>query len=198
MRNSLLHFFCVCAILMLTGGAADAQTFTVLYNFGSFSADPSNPQYSGVIVQGRDGNLYTTSPFGGIGDGTVFKITPGGNLSVIFEASQTPGFQPYGGLILGTDGNFYGTNYAGGTSYDAGTIFKITPSGTLTDLYDFTAASDGSLPYAPPIQGTDGNFYGTTSFNGSNNNYGTIYKVTPLGQLKTLYEFDYTHGANPY
>jgi uncharacterized repeat protein (TIGR03803 family) len=99
-------------------------------------------------------------------------------------------------VTLGTDGNFYGTTYEGG-SFSTGTIFKITPGGTLTTLYNLgTQSTDGSFPYASPIQGTDGNWYGTTN-SGGTGGYGTIYKLTAAGVYTVLYSFEYTHGAAP-
>ena len=68
---------------------------------------------------------------------------------------------PYAGLVQGTDGNFYGTTSEGGAN-GYGTVFKITPSGTLTTLHSFDV-TDGAYPYAGLVQATDGNFYGTTS-----------------------------------
>jgi uncharacterized repeat protein (TIGR03803 family) len=103
--------------------------------------------------------------------------------------------EPLGGLTLGTDGNFYGTTNSGGTS-NLGTIFKITPSGKPTVLHNFTNTGDGAYPYAPPIEGADGNFYGTTTQ--ANIGYGTVYKVTSSGELTTLYSFDFTHGEYPF
>jgi len=96
--------------------------------------------------------------------------------------------------VQGTDGNFYGTTSGGGTHSELGTIFKITPTGTLTTLYNFCAlnnCTDGINPYFGVIQASDGNFYGTTFSGGSNalNGYGTIFKITPAGALTTLYTF---------
>jgi uncharacterized repeat protein (TIGR03803 family) len=188
------HTLTLLALAILGATAvAHAQTFSVKYNFGTNTGEPNNPQYEGIITQGRDGNLYSTAPGGGIGSGAMFKITPTGKLTV--QHSFDAGSTPYSGLTLGTDGNFYGTTYSGGTSR-LGTIFKITPSGTLAVLYNFTG-SDGSTPFAPPIQGADGNFYGTTQ-GGGTNSLGTVYKLTPSGKLTTLYSFDGTHGNYPY
>src|SRR5262249_5850821 len=100
-----------------------------------------------------------------------------------------------GGLTLGTDGNFYGTTAQGG-AHGSGTIFNITPTGTLTVLYSFTSGTDGSNPSAPPIQGTDGSWYGTTSLSGANG-VGTVYKFSSPGTFTTLYAFDSTHGSEP-
>jgi uncharacterized repeat protein (TIGR03803 family) len=175
---------------------AHAQTFSVLYNFGTNTGDPANPYFSGVIAQGRDGKLYSTTGFGGDNggshDGAMFSVAPGGMLSVPYSF-PLPFEQVESGLTLGTDGNFYGTTAAG---VGFGTVFKITPTGTLTVLHTFTD-SDGSTPFAPPIQGTDGNFYGATTYGGANE-VGAIYKITPAGTFTSLYSFDNTHGANPY
>jgi uncharacterized repeat protein (TIGR03803 family) len=181
--------------------AAHAQ-FSILYNFGSNSNDPYKPSYSGIVAQGLDGNLYSTAGDGGICCGAVFQITPAGKLKNIYTfLGGNDGAFPQGGVTLGTDGNFYGTTYEGGTG-TAGTVFKLTPGGTLTILHNFTFGKDGGSPYAPPVEGNDGNFYGTTRDGGNtvkcNNGCGTIYKITPAGALTTLYRFDITHGYNPY
>ena len=165
-------------LLVALATAAHAQ-ISVLYEFGSKSGDPLNPQYSGIIAQGRDGNLYSTAPKGGAnGYGAVFKITPKGAFSVLYSFDAIHGSSPTGGLTLGMDGNFYGTTTDGGT-FGYGTIFKITPGGTLTTLYNFTGGADGKAPTAPPIQGTDGNFYGTASQGNGSTTYGSVYKLKP-------------------
>ena len=85
-----------------------------------------------------------------------------------------------------------------------GTVFKITPSGTLTTLYSFCSQSgctDGHSPYAGLVQATNGDFYGTTLYGGANPYCGTVFKITPSGTLTTLYSFcsqsGCTDGANP-
>jgi uncharacterized repeat protein (TIGR03803 family) len=88
---------------------------------------------------------------------------------------------------LGTDGNFYGSTYSGGTS-NAGTLFRITPNGTLATLYNFAGGNDGANPWAPPVPAWDGNFYGTTT-NGGTDACGTAYRITLKGKLTTLFEF---------
>src|SRR5579884_3129414 len=158
MRDIRLVAVVLC--LLILDVAAWPQTFSVLYNFGSNSGSPANP--GPTIAQGRDGNLYSTASSGGsLGNGAVFRITPSGKLTVLYNFDGTHGAIPVGGLTLGTDGNFYGTTFYGGAT-DNGTIFKISPGGQLKVLYSFTGGSDGFLPYAAPIEGADGNFYGTT------------------------------------
>ena len=175
-------------------------TPTTLYNFCSKTqcADGENPGYGGLI-QATNGDLYGTTMFGGTGTngaGTVFKITPSGTLTTLYNfCSKTgcsDGEQPFAGLIQATDGDFYGTTYAGGANR-SGTVFKITPSGKLTTLYSFCsvggiACTDGSGPQAGLIQATDGNFYGTT-YDGGANGSGTVFKITPKGTRTTLHSF---------
>ena len=182
----------VLAIAALSA-VAHAQTFSVLYNFGTQSDDPTNPQYSGIVAQGRDGNLYSAAPGGTDGVGAMFKITPGGTLTVPYTFDLT--VEPYGGLTLGTDGNFYGTTNSGGTA-NLGTVFKVAPGGKLTVLHEFTNTGDGAYPYAPPIEGADGNFYGTTTQ--ANLANGTVYKITSSGVLTTLHTFDFAEGQYPF
>ena len=174
---------------------------TTLYTFCSLSscADGEYPQ---KILQGADGNFYGTTDGGGAygNDGTIFKITPAGALLTLYSfCSQTncaDGAGPVG-LLQGTDGNFYGITNAGGAnavpnSLGAGTVFKLTPAGALTILYNFcslggTSCTDGYHP-GSLLQGTDGNFYGTTNIGGAHGD-GTIFKLTPAGAFTTLYSF---------
>jgi uncharacterized repeat protein (TIGR03803 family) len=133
------------AFLLTFAPIAGAQ-FTPLYNFGTHAGDPAHPNYPGFVVQGRDGNLYSTSCDGGTDNyGTVFKITPAGQVTVLYSFDGVTGAFPSGGLTLGTDGNFYGSTFEGGPSTN-GTVFKITPSGKLTVLHAFDG-SDGSAPW---------------------------------------------------
>jgi uncharacterized repeat protein (TIGR03803 family) len=183
---------------------ARAQTYSSIYEFGGKTGDPDHPQYSGTITQGRDGELYTTTPDGGSNGywGTAFKIAPFGALTVLYNFNATTGSStaPFGGLTLGTDGNFYGTTEIGGT-FSFGTVFKITASRTLTTLYNFGTCAypckEGIYPRAAPVQGTDGNFYGTAAFRTDGTNQGVVYKITPAGKYTTLYAFDGTAGYNP-
>ena len=107
------------------------------------------------------------------------------------------GDYPRAGLVQATDGNFYGTTY--GTRENCqqgcGTVFKLTPQGTLTTLHSFSGG-DGANPWAGLVQATDGNFYGTT-FYGGTQGFGTVFKITPSGTLTTLHSFDGSDGAYP-
>jgi uncharacterized repeat protein (TIGR03803 family) len=190
----IVFVFCAAAAI-----PAPAQTYTDLYDMGATSADPNDPIWSGVIAQGRDGNMYSTTPqywTGGPGD--VFKITPTGTVTVLASINSTTR-TGVGGLTLATDGKFYGTSASGGT-FGYGTIFSITAEGSLTTLYSFTNGADGSYPTAPPIEGLDGNFYGTTAAGGlelTAGHYGSVYKISPSGVFTTLHTFAGTDGANP-
>jgi uncharacterized repeat protein (TIGR03803 family) len=175
------------------------------YTNGSFPA--------AGLVQGNNGMFYGTTNGGGAkGDGgTVFSMTAGGVLKTLYDFQSLTGYSPYAGLVHGTDGDFYGAASAGGGRKVCGeggalcgTIFKMTPHGTLTTLYTFCLASncsDGNGPYATLIQGSDGNFYGTTTYGGANDNCqnvylgcGTVFRITPNGTLETLHSFDGTDG----
>ena len=236
--------------LALSAPVARAQSWgeVVLHSFAG--TDGANPDAS--LIHGRDGNFYGTTAGGGdVGgtnaNGTVFKITPSGALTTLYSFCSQPnctdGAYPQASLIQGIDGNFYGTTRCGGANVHegedpcwtnsrgvnpGGTVFKITPSGTLTTLYSFCRVADlgnglctdGAWPAAGLIQGIDGNFYGTTSAGGANpngvknvpdtpnvpgtgspNGRGTVFKLTPSGQLTTLYSFcsqaDCTDGDTP-
>ncbi len=119
--------------------------------------------------------------------GTV-TVAHGQTLNVLFNFDLTSGGTPYGPLVQGIDGNFYGTTVEGGNlncepPYGCGTIFRITPSGTLTTIHQFCNCGDGLWPYAGLVLGTDGNFYGTTD--------STIFKINTAGKFTTLYSFGY-------
>jgi uncharacterized repeat protein (TIGR03803 family) len=184
----------VLAFFLALVPSAGAQV-TLLYNFGTHAGDPAHPNYPGFIVQGRDGNLYSTSNDGGTDNaGTVYKVTPAGRVSVLYNFDGVTGAFPSSGLTLGTDGNFYGTTFESGPS-NYGTVFKITSKGKLTVLHAFDN-SDGSAPWGAPVEGRDGALYGTTEDGGSAN-CGTVYRVTAGGTFKSLYNFDGTFGCQP-
>ena len=162
-------------------------------------SDSANPY--GALIQASDGNFYGTVSAGGTNNsGTVFKITPAGTLTTLYSfcASGWPcfdGSSPFASLVQADDGNFYGTTLRGGSYFGDGTVFKITPTGTLTSLYSFcvsgASCADGGLPYAGLVQASDGNFYGTASGGGEGN--GTIFEIAPTGALTTLFTF---HGGD--
>ncbi len=208
--------------------------FSLLYAFSadgdedlstSHNADGAAP--GAGLVLGKDGNFYGTTQFGGAnGVGTIFKITPAGVFTKLHDFGNTPqasitisatpstitagqsatldwafagtndfyeGGTPVSKLTLGTDGNLYGVagsplagpsgGESGGGQYGSGIAFQITPGGTFTVLYSFGSnAQDGTFPYASLIQGSDGNFYGTTYAGGANPALsgefgGTVFKL---------------------
>ncbi len=175
-----------------TAIALPAQTFTTLHSFDG--TDGKVPEAG--LVQATNGNLYGTTGSGGAnGDGTIFKITPSGTLTTIYSFCPPPnrctdGAYPFAGLIQATDSNFYGTTSEGGAN-SHGTVFKISPIGTLATLHSFCSESgctDGQYPDAGLIQAIDGNLYGTT-YSGGANGYGTVFKINPIGTLATLHSF---------
>jgi uncharacterized repeat protein (TIGR03803 family) len=190
MKN--MRLYTLALVLLGIVISANAQTLTVLYNFGANSGDPLFPLYAGLLAQGADGSLYGTTPLRGtLNDGAVFKVTPEGKMTVLHSFVGGDGDAAFGGLTLGTDGNFYGTTWY--------TIFKITSSGQLTTLYTFNGDTDpnGWQPYAPPVEGADGNFYGTTSAGGPDGG-GDVYKITPSGTITRLHSFLVSDGYTAY
>jgi uncharacterized repeat protein (TIGR03803 family) len=170
-------------------------TLTTVHNFNS--ADGYFPV--GALVQDANGDFYGAT---GGGYGTIFKITPGGALTTLQSFNNTDGASPSAGLVQASDGTFYGTTYGGGANtscrFGCGTVFNVTPSGTLTTLYNFCSQSgctDGQNPQTGLVQATDGNLYGTTYYGGANfgcagaSGCGTVFKITPTGTLTTLYSF---------
>jgi uncharacterized repeat protein (TIGR03803 family) len=151
------------------------DTLNTLYSFTGGS-DGANP--AAGLVQGADGNFYGTAEYGGTNDyGTVFKIMTNGTLSTLCSfTGGSDGANPAAGLVQGTDGNFYGTTEYGGAN-GFGTVFKITSGGVLTMVYYFTGGSDGANPNSALMQGTDGNFYGTTLSGGAYGN-GAIFRLS--------------------
>jgi uncharacterized repeat protein (TIGR03803 family) len=174
-------------------GGAENRALTVLYNFGGKQGNliyPAGP----AVAQGRDSNLYSTTSYGGtFNDSVVFKITPQGEPTVMYELSSYNGCS---GLSLGSDGDFYGATVYGGNAPGYGTVFKITPRGKMSVLYDFTGQVYDAYPHAPPVQGADGDFYGTAAgdFNGDG---GIVYKITASGTKITLFQFDHKDGGAP-
>ena len=169
------------------------------------------------MIQAADGNFYGTTQYGGSntcyldpvwnqGCGTVFKLTPTGQLTTLHSFDGTDGWLPMGGLVQATNGNFYGTTTRGGaTATSLGTVFEITPGGELTTLHSFDA-TDGSAPFGSLVQANDGNLYGTTAGGGPDAVYGeltsglsdgTVFEITPEGELTTLHDFGGTDGAGP-
>ncbi len=131
-------------------------------------------------------------------------VSPAQTFTTLTQFDETNGRNPNGALIQGTDGNFYGTTLSGGRQFNGGSIFTMTPAGTLTTLYFTCAESCGVIANAPVIQGTDGNFYGTFLYGGTprtgcdNWGCGTVFKIVPGAKhLTVLHHFSGADGYFP-
>jgi len=186
-------------LVFVTSIASASATFKNLAFFNG--TDGANPTEM-TLVQGIDGELYGTATNGGAhGYGTVFKISPSGTLTTLWnfckETNCPDGAYPQAGLTLVIGGDLYGTTYRGG-AHGYGEVFKITPAGALTVVYSFCSLSgcaDGYYPTAgvAMIQGTDGNLYGSVSGNGG------IFRLTLAGKKTWLWPYPAAtpvYGAN--
>jgi uncharacterized repeat protein (TIGR03803 family) len=213
------------AVGLMTASAARtarAQTPTTIYRFClSHDAACPNGNNPNALIQATDGNLYGTTLQGGIGGsgcdgfsdvgcGTAFKITPSGSLTTLHRFCLTKtcpdGIYP-SSLVQATNGDLYGMTMEGGLNGNVacpssivytgcGTVFKITPGGELTTIYRFCSqpnCADGSVPLAGLIQATNGDLYGTTPLGGRG---GTLFTLSPDGQLTTLYSFSSRSGSD--
>jgi len=200
------------AVFKITPGGA----LTTLYSFSQTNGDAADPW--GAFIQAANGDFFGITYYGGsYNSGSVFKITPGGVLTTLYSfcaQSGCPDGQYPLGLVQAANGDFYGTTVYGGTGPYDGTVFKITPGGSLTTLHSFCSQGgcvDGEFPFGL-VQGRDGNFYGTTEYGGAytgvynhtckvSSGCGTFYRITPDGTLNTLYNFcskkDCTDGGFP-
>jgi uncharacterized repeat protein (TIGR03803 family) len=166
-------------------GMTAGGVITVRYSFtGGFDgAYPYAP-----LIQAADGNLYGTCYAGDIATfGRVFKSTLSGVVTVMHTfVNGADGASPLSALVQAGDGNFYGTTHLGGAA-NVGTLFRMTPSGTVTILKEFTGGADGANPDAALILGADGNLYGTTKVGAAN--YGTVFQSTLGGAYTVLHTF---------
>ncbi|MBG9378660.1 T9SS type A sorting domain-containing protein [Panacibacter sp. DH6] len=170
----------------------NGSAFAVLQNFIDYGKAPQ-----GDLFKDTDGNFYGMTCNGGTyNQGTIFKMTPGGVVTILRHLnSPVDGGNPYGELIKGTDGFLYGVTSGGGNN-TYGTIFKIMPDGSsFTVLRHLTYATDGTNPRGHLVQANDGNFYGIT-YGGGANGLGTIFKITPTGTFTTLKSFNSTTDGN--
>ena len=212
----------VAAVLgMVAGTNADTQPVTatsttitesILYSFKGYAAGGSDGIGPNGVIQASDGNFYGTTDNGGadkdtddtcgaagVGDGTLFRVTPSGAETILYSFScgvsgATVGGIPSAGLILGKDGDLYGSS-DGGAAYGVagvpGSVFKFTLAGVETVLHAFPQpegiSSDGETPNAL-VLASDGDFYGTTQTGGTAG-VGTVFKITPSGDEKVLHTF---------
>jgi uncharacterized repeat protein (TIGR03803 family) len=183
--------------LLFAALAATAQTVVPLYTYPETDEGDTGVAAPALFAQGPDGQLYSTIETNGTyNSGTVYKISTDGAYTPLYNFCAEGGYclltggYPLGGVTLGLDGNLWGTTQNGGK--DAyGTVFKMTPAGTLTSLYQFDGNEAGS-PIYPVLQGQNGDMYGVTQ----GTHYGTFFKLTTKGVI-TIYPFDYTDGYEP-
>src|ERR1035441_6381641 len=193
------------AALVLPAFAARADVvFTNLYSFTGTN-DGADPH--AALVQGDDGYFYGTTYGGGAytnqfgqGYGTVFKINTNGVLTSLYSFTGSNDGSNPNGMVQGKDGYFYGTTESGGPYTNqfgegCGTVFKLSSNGVLTNLYSFGLIHDihgtpldGANPQTALAQGSDGYFYGTTYYGGTND-AGTVFKISTNGVMNTLYSF---------
>jgi uncharacterized repeat protein (TIGR03803 family) len=164
---------------------------TVLHSFTG-GVDGANP-FAG-LVRVAAGIFYGSTASGGVaGAGVVFRLTPAGDLDVLHSFSGgLDGGCSFGHLIPDRMGNLYGAATCGGTSH-VGAIFKLSPAGQETVLYNFTGGDDGAIPIGPLVRDSAGNLYGVTESGGASGQ-GVVFKLDPSGQETVLYAF--TGGAD--
>jgi uncharacterized repeat protein (TIGR03803 family) len=190
-----------------------AGNFTVLYSFAG-QADGSELQ---ALLLDASGNIYGTTYGGGnsncsYGCGTAFKIDSNDNFSLLysFTGNADGGHPAFESLVMDNEGNLYGGTYGLYGAYLDGTVFKLTPAGSLTTLYAFTGGTDGALPNGPVVLDTAGNLYGATEAGGDlsgciafNTGCGVLYEVDSKGTFKVVHTFNpgkdgnAPHGGGP-
>lgn len=193
--HSLLAALLITAIAALTVASAQAQTFSILYNFKG-RPDGANPY--GALVEDASGNLYGTTQYGGTSNlGIVFKVDPAGNETVLHSfAGGSDGATPLASVVVDPAGNLYGTTWSGGAN-NAGVVFKVDASGSETILHTFTGQSDGGGPRGSLILDSANNLYGTTIGGGNGSSGGVVFKLDPTGQETVLYAFTLAEGGFP-
>jgi uncharacterized repeat protein (TIGR03803 family) len=186
-----LTFMAALGLGMVTAQSAEAQTFSVMYNFAG-SSDGGDPYAS--LIRDSAGNLYSTVGYGGTYfAGGVFEVAPDGAEKVLYSfTGGADGAYPISSLVRDSAGNLYGTTTMGGSA-GAGVVFKVDPQGTETVLHNFTGGTDGVDPVGGLLRDKAGNLYGTTS-QGGTANAGVLFKISPRGKESILHTF--TGGAN--
>ncbi len=173
--------------------------YKTLYDFSGGAHDGWYPE--GELALDAAGNLYGSTVNGGSGNcprgcGTIFKLTPSGNIAYLRFLKPTDGSGVFGKLLMDATGNLYG-NAAGGGTNGRGTIFEITSSGQFIVLHSFNGSTEGGNPQGGLVMGTNGSLYGV-AVQGGQNGVGTVYKLTPTGKLVVLHSFKYdASGAYP-
>ncbi|HEX4084998.1 MAG TPA: choice-of-anchor tandem repeat GloVer-containing protein [Chthoniobacteraceae bacterium] len=193
-----------------TNGVAFAYQIAATNNPASYSASGLP---GGLDIDPATGEIYGTPEATGTSTVTVTASNGGGMasaalvicivqmpapviqcaLTTVYAFSGGDGQNPIAPLALGNDGNYYGTTALGGAGY--GTVFQLTPAGTLTTIAQFDSVN-GYGPFGALVQGTNGNFYGTTEIGGDSGN-GNVFEVTPGGSVTSLASFEQSNGAYP-
>ena len=175
-------------------------SLTVLH---AFTGSLDGASVRSALIEGRDGNFYGTTTEGGTGNqGTIFKMAPDGTLTTLYAFPSASNYAgpSEAGLVQAVDGNFYGVTSGGGTA-GMGTVFRMTPEGTVTTLHSFPGAPDGANPNTTLVQAIDGNLYGTTMGGASANADlfgGTVFRVTLGGAVTTVHRFQESgFGGSP-
>jgi len=188
----------IVAILAATAAPAQAQVFKTLYSFPIVGSTGYTPEAG--LVQDASGNLYSTTTFGGLGYGVVFKLDPQSHVVTVLYSftGGTDGSFPEGAIAQDAEGNLYGTTSSGGDVCGCGVVFKVDPLGNETVLHSFTGgAADGVDPNGV-VRDAAGNLYGTT-FGGGDSGNGVVFKVDAGGAETLLYNFKgLGDGGTPY
>jgi uncharacterized repeat protein (TIGR03803 family) len=174
------------------GGAQNAGVLYKITSAGQFNVIYSYTNATGssldfAPVQGSNGNLYVVALTGGANScGSITEVSPSGVLLNEFSFDcGTGGEYPSCNAVQGADGYFYGTADQGATD-NGGVLFKVDENLDYTVLQDFGAiAGGGTQPEAPLVLATDRNLYGLT-YRGGSQSFGTIYGVTPDGNLNNI------------
>ena len=165
-----------------------AGVMTILYAFSATDADGTNfdgAAPTGGLTEGVDGRLYGTTYQGGVhGEGTVYAITPDGVLTTVYDFGDNAlGVGPAGNLILDTDGNLCGVTLYGGPA-GRGTVFSLTPDGSITVLYRVILGDSIAGPIEL-FQSRERNFY-VIDRSLADDGYGAIYALEPASAIRPV------------
>jgi uncharacterized repeat protein (TIGR03803 family) len=176
-----------------------AGNFTLLHSFAGGSSDGASPVFGHLTID-QSGNLYGVTGGGGVyNHGVLYQLSTSGTLIVLhsFVGDTSDGCYPFGSVVQDKAGNLYGTTSSCGSN-DAGTIWKMSPTGAETILHNFAGGGlDGCNPEAGVARDSKGNLYGVTVGCGANG-YGAVYELSAGGKLRLLHSFDFSDGSNPY
>jgi uncharacterized repeat protein (TIGR03803 family) len=171
----------------------------VLYSFAPAGA-PYRSTYPSALIQGSDGAFYGTTSYGGTGFGTIFRVTTSGRYTELYVFDDSGSFFPQAALTQTNDGRLYGTTLAGGAD-GAGTAFRFNLRNRSFELLHAFSLNDpaGSQPSGPLLRAANGDLYGTSSSGGAELYFGTIFRITPAGEVSAVHTFgaDHPEGASP-